>query len=74
MTTTALEAMETAVFTDAVARWRFEQWLKLGFTPPQAEKLAKAKDEHDVYLYPGDAEKRIVEEQLPHWLVYDLLT
>lgn len=73
-TTAALEAREVqAVFNDdAAAQWRFEQFVKLEFTVPQAERLAMTRAEDGTWLY-EDAAIALLERGCSHEVAFDIL-
>lgn len=72
---TALEACEVRVDDerDPVELYRVESFLSLGFTLPQAEKMATTRDLHGVFLWHGDV-KRLLDQGCSHHTAFDLLT
>ena len=72
---TALEAREVVARVDEldpVSRWRFDSFLEIGFTVPQAEKLATTRGDDGFYLYPGDV-KELLDRGCPPETAFDLV-
>lgn len=73
---TALEAREVVTRVDEldpVTRWRFDSFLEVGFTVPQAEKLAMTRDSRGVWLYAPDVKERLLDRGCPVDVAFDLL-
>ena len=56
---------------DKPVLWRREMFLKLGFTQPQAHKLADAKDALGLPVYWGDVDE-LLQMGCPHDIAFDI--